>query len=174
MVKHHESWHSENGSGGTKGKDSGEKILQFHAKMKNEFVTWLGKQTPPMTDLLDKNGLLPTWDTTQPLPKEFWSGCSNHSIDWKTPAFLTNTADASQQLKLDGRTITCLSDIKSPDELGRVWGKSGAHAIAHIRLGDEMSGFASVRDPAFMLWHFGVLENIRADWLKTDSGKTRT
>jgi hypothetical protein len=171
MVAHHEAWHGMNGPGGTKGKKTGEKFLQFHAQMRDEFVAWLGRQKPPRTDLLDKNGLLPTWDTTQPLPKEFWPGTVHHSIDWALPAFLTPTPKPGQELKLDGRTIRCLNDIKTPDELGRVWGESGAHAVAHSELDGEMGGFASVRDPAFMLWHFGVMETNRADWLKTDSGK---
>jgi hypothetical protein len=71
----------------------------------------------------------------------------------------------------EGRVITCLNDIKNPDELGRVWGESGAHAVAHNKLGKEMASFASVRDPAFLLWHFGVIETSRAEWLNTDSGK---
>ncbi|MBX7098009.1 MAG: hypothetical protein K1X89_09870 [Myxococcaceae bacterium] len=174
MVAHHQAWHSENGSGGTKGKGSGEKFLQFHAQMGEEFRQYLLDQKPPRTDLFDANGNLPTWDTLQPLPKEFWEGTVKHQIDWRLPGFLSPEPRKGETFTLDGRTITCLNDIKSPDELGRVWGESGAHAVAHNQLGAEMAGFASVRDPAFLLWHFGVIETNRAEWLDTESGKAWT
>jgi hypothetical protein len=67
--------------------------------------------------------------------------------------------------------IKTLNDIQSPDELGQIWGLSGAHGVAHNDLGGEMGGFASVEDPAFMLWHFGVIEQNRDDWLATASGQ---
>jgi hypothetical protein len=174
MVKPHEGWHSTNGPGGTQGDGSGEKFIQFHANMKSDFVAYLKQHNPA---LLDKNGNLPAWDTTKDLPPEFWTAkppLAKHGIGWRLPGFLTAAGNAGpppETFSIHGRTISSLNDIKTIDELGQIWGLSGAHGVAHNVLGGEMGGYASVEDPAFMLWHFGVIEGTRAAWYATDSGK---
>ncbi len=174
MVPFHEAWHSVNGSGGTKNKGSGEWFIQFHAQMGGDFVEFMKMRGTADGALVD--GSLPEWrDMTRPIPAEFIKPPSvKNNIRWKPPAFLQpkNALGAGPAtMNLDGRRITCLDDITSMDELGRVLGESGAHAVAHIELNDGlMPTFKSVAAPPFILWHYGAIEKFRHEWLKTDSG----
>jgi hypothetical protein len=111
---------------------------------------------------------------TKDLPVAFQSRGAGKNIGWEVPNFLSRkTADSArgQVFNLDRQKITSLDDIKTMDDLGRVLGESGAHAVAHVELGGGMAGFKSVAEPAFVLWHYGAIEKIRNQWLQTDNGK---
>jgi hypothetical protein len=175
MIPMHEAWHSVNGSGGTLGPGSGEKFMQFHANLMNDFVKLL-KAKPNAGLFARLNGQLPTWNTSTDLPVELrYPGMKATHLDWTVPGYLT-AAGGGQPFELNdvpgkpARRIASLEDIKSPDELGRVLGRSGVHAVGHIQLGGIMAGFSSVSVAPFMLWH-GKMEELRADWLATASGK---
>ncbi len=177
MVPMHEKWHSVNGSGGTQGPGSGEKFMQFHANLMKDFRNVLATKAPDLYKRL--NNQLPAWDTTLPLPKEFWfpgmlaSAKGPHGVDWTPPAYLTAKGGGDSYVLNDAnqhKTIRSLNDITSADELGRVLGASGMHAVGHVRLGGKMNTFASIATPPFQLWH-GKMEEIRAEWLKTPSGQ---
>lgn len=174
MVPMHEQWHGLNGSGGTKGPKSGELFVQFHANMMKDFMAELRRTSPKLAGRL--NNQLPTWNTEKdPIPTALaYKGmATDSSIKWKVPDYLTAKGGTEAfTLKDDGGTkvIKSLNDISSVDELGRVFGTSGAHAVGHVRLGGTMAAFQSVSVAPFMLWH-GKFEEIRQAWLQTDSGK---
>lgn len=177
MVPMHEAWHSANGSGGTKGPGSGEKFLQFHANLMKDFAKVLETQDPALFKRL--NNQLPSWDTTKALPKELEypgmlkSAKAPTGIDWKPPGYLTAQGGGEPYVLNDAgqnKTIRSLNDIKTADELGRVMGASGMHAVGHVRLGGKMNTFASIATPPFQLWH-GKMEEIRKEWLTTPAGK---
>jgi hypothetical protein len=177
MVPMHEDWHSTHGSGGTRGPGSGEVFMQFHANLMKDFSKVIETKDPALFKKL--NGQLPVWDTTKALPKEFQFPDMDpkmkgpKGIDWKPPAYLSAKGGGESFVLKDAsppKTIKSLNDIKSADELGRVLGASGVHAVGHIRLGGKMGGFASIATPPFQLWH-GKMEEIRKEWLTTPSGK---
>jgi hypothetical protein len=171
MVPSHERWHQQNGTGGTEGKGSGEKFMQFHANLMNDFKSHLKKTNP---ELLKKAGSeVPSWDTSKALPKEFhFKGMEQSRIDAPIPGWATEKGNGRDAVTLEGsRTpIRKLNDIKNPDELGRALGESGFHAEGHSQLGGPMAGFASVGEAPFMLWH-GKMEEIRTAWKGTESGR---
>jgi hypothetical protein len=178
MVPMHEQWHQTNGPGGTQGPGSGERFMQFHQRLMTGFNDHLRQQNPELYNRLGGRQL--TWDTTTALPKEFeFEGMTEsvrgnpRGIDWAVPGYLT-TAGGGESFTLNDsatpREIRSLGDIRTPDELGRVLGMSGAHAAGHQRLGGPMAGFASVAESPFLLWH-GKLEEIRQQWLTTPNGQ---
>lgn len=178
MIAMHEAWHQQNGSGGTMGPGSGERFMQFHANLMRDFGALLAKENPGLWDRLGKK--LPKWDTTAAIPKEFYfptmlaTAKGAKGIDWKVPGYLTATGGGETFTLSDGgsaKTIRSLNDIDNPDELGRVLGKSGAHAVGHVRCGGQMSQFSSIGTPVFVLWHGGPVEEIREAWLQTAKGK---
>lgn len=177
MVPMHETWHSTHGSGGTRGPGSGEVFMQFHANLMKDFSKVIETKDPALFKKL--NGQLPVWDTTKALPKEFHFPDMDpktkgpKGIDWKAPSYLSAKGGTESFVLKDAqppKTIKSLNDIKSVDELGRVLGASGVHAVGHIRLAGKMGGFASIATPPFQLWH-GKMEEIRKEWLTTPSGK---
>lgn len=181
MVAFHEAWHSKNGSGGVNGPESGEWFTQFHADMGGDFVEFLKLRGTDKAALLD--GQMPLWDTTKSLPIIMVKGKplfpTPNNINYKTPSFLARQGQpsaAAPPFKLTARdgsvqSIRCLDDIKTADDLGRVMGESGVHAVAHVTDGGVMATFKSVQDRRFPPWHYGAIEKIRYEWLKTDNGK---
>jgi len=179
MVPFHEAWHSKNGSGGVNGATSGEWFQHFHAHMGGDFVEWLkmrGKTDAALVKGTNGEYALPDWaDMTKDMPEGFYKPGQPKNIGWEVPDILKRKTSApltGRPFMLDGQKITSLDDIKTLDGLGRVLGETGAHAVAHVELGGGMAGFKSVAEPAFVLWHYGAMEKIRHEWLKTDNGKT--
>ncbi len=175
MIPMHEDWHSQNGSGGTRGPGSGERFMQFHANMMEHFKDHLreiGRQ-----DLIDAcHGDLPVWDTKNDLPEEFaYADMVKNNIGWEIPSWLTidGAKPGEATFRLDGREIKSLNDLRSIDELGRALGESGVHAVGHVELAGQMAGFKSVGVGAFMLWH-GLMEVMRSQWGRTDAGQAWT
>jgi hypothetical protein len=188
MIPPHEDWHSENGSGGTQGVGSGEKFLMFHEQMLSDFLQKVKAEGSPelLAALTDKKGVvrLPLIDFTKDVPDAYFvdkNGIDNRRINYKTPDFLERKSQQAKNGK-DGetfsftngageqQTVTSLEDIKTLDDLGRVIGESGAHAVGHVELGGQMGSFDSVAVAAFLLWHGWVVE-VTQEWLKTPNGK---
>jgi hypothetical protein len=180
MIEMHEAWHQANGSGGTRGEGSGERFMQFHENLMIDFLRLLETQEPELFARL--GGQLPSWDTTGPLPSEFEFPGMNpnivgnpNGINWPIPSYLTVEGGSQSYTLNDGgpdtpRVIRSLADIRNPDELGRVLGASGAHAVGHNRLGGGMASFASVAEPPFLLWH-GKMVEIQEAWTTTEAGQ---
>jgi hypothetical protein len=178
MVTMHEAWHQKNGSGGTRGVGSGELFMQFHDNLMKDFLAVVARENPALSERL--GGRLPSWDTMTQLPREFEFADMNPTIrgsstgiNWQLPSYLTVEGGTQRYSLNDGgerRRISSLNDIRSPDELGRVLGASGTHAVGHSRLGGGMSSFASVAEPPFVLWH-GKMVEIQEAWSTTPSGQ---
>lgn len=169
----HEQWHKAHGPGGTEGKGSGLKFLEFHRMMLREFTKETGIPAPG------------GWDPNSPIPAEFLDpDRKNPRMSTEPgvllPAWLTldghgtkrGNKDFGRKAMLDDdKRFKSLRDFKSPDQLGRALGESGFHGSAHVSIGGTMGTFKSPKDPIFLAWH-GYLDKLLDRWLKkTKNGK---
>lgn len=173
-LQHHAKWHEENGSGGTRGKGSGQLFMLFHHWMMVE-----------MSDFAKAHGAnelspSPIWDPTKAIPPEIHNRKAtrdNTDPKIRLPTWLTLDKKAKTVAPGDISAaagmydVKSLHDIKTLDDLGRVLGTSGYHGSAHNKIGGTMATFGSPQDPIFFGWH-GHLDDLMMGWLKeTENGK---